>query len=99
MTKKNLSSDDIAHLGKLSNLQLSDEEIEKYKTQIDETLDYVENLAELDTSHVKETSQITDLQNVTFEDGKKNERSLNLDQATMNAKNKKNGFLVVKKIL
>lgn len=87
MSKK-LSHGQILHLAKLSQLQLSDSEIEKYEKQIGETLEYVKNLDELDTSSVTETSQTTNLQNVTFEDGEKCERVI-----------KKGDYFVVKKVL
>lgn len=89
MSKKQLTKEEILHLATLSKLQLTDAEIEKYETQIDETLDYVQNLSELDTSNVKETNQAVDLKNVEFEDGEKNERGLT---------NKK-GYFSVKRIL
>ncbi len=88
MSNKILTRKDILHLAKLSQLQLSDEQVKKYETQIAETLEYVKNLDELDTSSVHETSQTTSLHNVTFEDGKICERSI-----------KKNDYFVVKKVL
>lgn len=87
MSKK-LSRDQILHLAKLSRLQLTDSEIEKYEKQMSETLDYVKNLDELDTSSVTETSQTTNLQNVTFEDGEKSKRII-----------KKDGYFIAKKVL
>ena len=100
MTKKiNLSKEEIIHLAKLANLQLTDGEIEKYQKQLSETIHYVENLDELDTKDVQPTSQTTDLQDIFFEDGEENKRVFSQEEATENAKNKKEGAFVVKRIL
>lgn len=97
--KKILTKDDILHLAKLSKLQLSDEEIEKYWKQLEETVEYVNNLNELNTSKVEPTSQTTNLTNVTYEDGLENKQGLTQEEALQNAKNKKDGYFVVKRIL
>ncbi len=99
MKKSKLTKEEILHLAKLSNLSLTDEEIEKYQKQLEETVEYVENLNELDTSKVEPTSQTTGLNDVFFADGEKNKRGLSQDEATKNAKNKKDGYFVVKRIM
>jgi len=73
--KKVLSSDEIKHLAKLANLPLSDEEIKKYSKQLEETIEYVENLKELDTKNTPPTSHTVNLKDIFFEDGEKNERT------------------------
>jgi aspartyl-tRNA(Asn)/glutamyl-tRNA(Gln) amidotransferase subunit C len=97
--KKILNKDDILHLARLSKLQLTDEEIEKYWKQLEETVEYVDNLNELDTSKVEPTSQTTNLTNVTYEDGIENKQGLTQEEAMSNAKNKKDGYFVVKRIM
>lgn len=97
--KKTLSKDEIIHLGKLANLFLTAEEIKKYQGQLEETIEYIKNLEELDTSNTKPTSQTTNTENVFFEDGMKNERLLPQEEAVANAKNKKDGQFVVKRIM
>ncbi len=99
MSKKNLTRENILHLAQLAKLQLTDREIEKYQEQIGETLDYIKNLNELDTKSVIETHHTVDVKNVYFEDGDECKREFSQDEATKNAKNKKNGFFTVKKIL
>jgi aspartyl-tRNA(Asn)/glutamyl-tRNA(Gln) amidotransferase subunit C len=71
MAKKILSTDDVLHLARLANLQLTEKQVEKLKQQLSETLDYVENLSQLDTSKVEATAQTTNLINVEFTDGEK----------------------------
>ena len=97
--KKVLSSDEIKHLAKLANLPLSDEEIKKYSKQLEETIEYVENLKELNTEGAKPTSQTTNISDIYFGDGEKNSRSLDLVETIKNAKNKKENYFIVKRIL
>jgi aspartyl-tRNA(Asn)/glutamyl-tRNA(Gln) amidotransferase subunit C len=79
MSKTGLEKKDILHLAKLANLQLSDAEVDKYLNQLEQTLEYVENLKELDTKDVMPTSHATQVENVYFEDGTKNERALHYE--------------------
>ncbi len=99
MEKKRLTKSEILHLAKLTNLKLTDTEIEKYCQQLEETVEYVENLNELNTNSVEPTSQTTNLTDVFFEDGGNNKRGLKQDEAIDNAKNKKEGYFVVKRIM
>ena len=73
---KILSKDEIIHLANLSNIVLSKEEISKYQSQLTETLEYIKNLNKLETKGIDPTSNVLDLQNVFFEDGDENKRSL-----------------------
>lgn len=99
MTSKKLSKEEILHLAKLVKLHLSDQEIEKLSEQFGETLDYVKNMDELDTSKVEPASQTTNLENVFFEDGEMNKRSLNADEALANTKKKKSNLFIVERIM
>lgn len=56
------------HLAQLSNLELSDDEIENLKTDLGNILGYVAQLGELDTEGVEPTYQVTDLENVWRDD-------------------------------
>lgn len=99
MKNKVLTKKDILHLAELAKLTLSDAEVKKYLAQLEETLEYVKNLNELKVKGIVPTSQTTNLKDVFFVDGEKNERRLTQDEATKNAKNKKNGYLIVKRIM
>ena len=98
MKKKSLTRDEIIHLAKLAGLSLTDKEIEKYKTQLEETISYIENLNELATDNVLPTSSATFLKNVFFDDGEKNKRGLNLEEVFQNTQNKESNCFKVKKI-
>ncbi len=99
MKKKILTKEEILHLAKLANLKLTEKEIEKYCKQLEETVEFVENLNELPTGKVKPTSQTTNLTNVFFADGEKSKRTFESAKATENAKSKKDGYFVVKRIM
>ncbi len=59
-----LSRDDVLKLAKLSRLKLSDEEIERFRTELSEILEYVEMLNKADTTGLEPTYQVTSLKNV-----------------------------------
>lgn len=96
---KKLTDKDILHLAKLANLSVSSEEIRQYETQLEETIDYVHNLSELDTTNVSTTAQTTELSNVFFEDGQPNTRGLTPEEATGNSSTKDGDYFKVKKIM
>lgn len=66
MTK--INRDDVLHLAQLSNLLLSDSEIDSLKIDLDNIIGYVNKLSELDTTGVEPTYQVTGLQNVWRDD-------------------------------
>lgn len=66
MTK--ISRDDVQHLAQLSSLQLADDEIERLQQDIENILQYVEQLSELKTGGVEPTYQVTGLSNVWRDD-------------------------------
>lgn len=63
-----ISTDDVQYLAQLSNLQLTDEEAVSLQGDLENILGYVQQLAELDTTGVEPTYQVTDLENVWRDD-------------------------------
>ncbi len=63
-----LSKDDVLKLARLARLELSEEEVSEYFTELNAILEYVEQLQGEDTSDLKPTNQVTGLINVTRED-------------------------------
>ncbi|NMB83691.1 Asp-tRNA(Asn)/Glu-tRNA(Gln) amidotransferase subunit GatC [Candidatus Roizmanbacteria bacterium] len=99
MGKKILSREEILHLAGLAKLHLSDEEINKYQGQLDETINYIKNLEELDTSKVVPTNSVVDLKNVTFEDGAENKKGLTVGESLSNTKETEKNEFAVKRIM
>lgn len=86
----------ISHIAKLANLSLLPEEKLKLEKQLEETIDYVEQLNQVDTKGIEPTSQVTGLENITREDVAK--PSLSQNEALSNAMSKYNGFFKVNAI-
>lgn len=63
-----ISRDDVQHLARLSSLQLSDDEADSLRTDLDNIVNYIHQLSELDTTGVEPTYQVTDLENVWRDD-------------------------------
>ena len=59
-----LSRDDVLKLARLARLDLSDDEIQEYASELSEILQYVEQLQAVDTQGLKPTNQVTGLTNV-----------------------------------
>lgn len=59
-----LTKEQVQKIASLAKLKLSDEEVERYADQLTNILTWVEVLKEVDTSGVKETNQVTGLNNV-----------------------------------
>jgi len=66
-----LTSDEVKHIAKLARLGLTDEEVEKFSTQLSDILSHARMLDEVDTENVEPIAQITGLKNITFDDDKK----------------------------
>lgn len=96
--KKSLTSEEVEKLAKLSNLVLTNTQKKKIASQFGETLEFVENLKDLDTSKVSSLTNVTGQENKFFEDGVVNKRLLTQDEAVGNAKNKRDGLFVVPKV-
>ncbi len=92
-----LSKDQVKHVGRLANLPLSEEEVEKFTLQLSETLDYVAELDSVDTKGMYPTSQVTGLTNITRED--KATPSLTQAAVLQNVKSQHQGYVKVKAIL
>jgi aspartyl-tRNA(Asn)/glutamyl-tRNA(Gln) amidotransferase subunit C len=98
MKRLKLKKEDIINLAKLAGLTLNQKEIEKFQTQLIETLEYVENLNELDTSKIVETASANTLFNIYFSDGEKNKIGLDLEEIFVNVKKRRDNYFSTKKI-
>ena len=63
-----ISKEEVKHIAMLARLGLTEEEKEKFASQLSSILDYVEQLKEVDTGGVEPTAQVTGLENVMRED-------------------------------
>jgi aspartyl-tRNA(Asn)/glutamyl-tRNA(Gln) amidotransferase subunit C len=63
-----ITTEDVLHLAKLSNISLDEKQIEPLKKDLDNIVSYISHLDELDTEGVEPTYQCFDMQNVWRED-------------------------------
>ena len=59
-----ITSEDVKHLAKLSDLELSDEETEAMREELEGVIGYVSQLNELDTEGVEPTYQVFEMENI-----------------------------------
>ena len=63
-----LTREDVLKLARLARLDLTDEELETFRSEISQVLQYVAQLEDVDVSGLEPTSQVTGLKNVMRED-------------------------------
>ncbi len=63
-----LTRDAVIKLAQLSRLKLTDEEIERFREELSEVLDYVQMLDKVDVKGLEPTYQVTGLKNVMRSD-------------------------------
>lgn len=59
-----ISKDEVVHLASLSNISLTDDEVESMQTDLENILQYVGQLSDIDTTGVEPTYQVNELENV-----------------------------------
>ncbi len=92
-----LSKEEVKHIAMLSRLELKEEEVEKFQTQLSEILDFVEKLNELDTEGIDPKFQIIPPQNVLREDVPG--ISLSREKTFMNAPETDEEYFIVPKVV
>jgi len=88
---------DVEYAARLARLKLSETEKEAHAEQLNKILGYMGKLNQLDTTHIKPTSHVVEMQNVFREDTVK--PSSPVDNALQNAPDKKNNFFRVPKVI
>lgn len=96
---KSLSPDQIAHLARLSNLTLSEEQQTRIADQFTQTLEYMKNLDELDLTGVDAAHHMSGKQNIFFEDGLENTRHIDVVELDHAKEVDGSRYFIVKKIL
>ncbi|CCZ56220.1 aspartyl/glutamyl-tRNA(Asn/Gln) amidotransferase subunit C [Clostridium sp. CAG:1219] len=92
-----VSRDDIIHIAKLSRLEFTDEELEKYTKDLDNIVNFANTLSEIDVTGVKPTNHILDIKNVFRKDEVK--PSYDRDLILKNAPTKAGGCVSVPKVV
>ena len=92
-----VSLHDVEHVARLAKLSFTMKEKEKLVQELNSILDYMEQLNELDTTHVDPLSHVVELSNVFRDDIVK--PGLTRDEALRNAPAKGEKFFKVPKVL
>lgn len=96
MSKTNkLSLTEVKHIAKLVNLTLTEKEIEKLALELGNTIEYIKNLSQIDTSKVIPTYQTTGNLN-RFSNESTGDRTLSQVDALKNAPFSKNSLFQIK---
>ena len=88
-----ISRDEVLHVAGLARLDLSEDEIERFREQLNAILEAVGKVAELDLSDVEPTAHPLDLINAWAEDDPR--PSLSVDEALANAPDREGDFFRV----
>ena len=87
----------VRHIGKLSRIELSEDQVHKLSRQIASTLEYFDKLQELDTSAVEPMAHAVDVSNVLADDVPR--ASLTPEEALANAPQRDGDFFKVPKVI
>ena len=97
MPDQKITLDDVRHVAKLSRLALTDEQLQKFTTQLEPILKYIAKIAEVDVTGVEPMAHAIPLANVLREDTV--QPSLPLEKVLQNAPATDGPFFKVPKIL
>ncbi len=92
-----ITREEVEHVARLARLELTEEEKERMRAQLDSILQYMEKLNELDTTAVEPTSHVIPLVNVMREDELR--PSLPQEEALANAPDRQDVFFRVPRII
>ena len=87
----------VRHIGKLSRIELTEEEVQTFCRQLEAILEYFDKLQELDTSAVEPMAHAVEIHNVLADDAP--EQGLTPEQALANAPQRDGDFFKVPKVI
>ncbi|MGV3488539.1 MAG: Asp-tRNA(Asn)/Glu-tRNA(Gln) amidotransferase subunit GatC [Tuberibacillus sp.] len=92
-----LSKEQVEHVAELARLSFTEEEIDAYTKDLADIIDFAEQLNELDTEGIEETTHVLDMSNVLREDEVR--ESIPREEALLNAPDQRDGQVKVPKII
>lgn len=93
----NISREDILKLAGLSKLELSDKELSKFASEINDIVGYIEMLQGADVAGLQATNQVTGLVNSTREDVIRNYQSQ--DELLKNLPDSEGRYIKTKRVI
>ena len=91
-----ITKKDVLHIAQLSKLEFSDEEIEKFTTEMSTIVEYVNTLQGVDTSDVEDQTSVLPLNDLRADEV---EPSLSQEEAIKNAPKKRAGGFSVPQVV
>lgn len=76
-----LSKEDVLGVSKLARLKLTDEQVDKFKLQMENVLELFDEVKNIDVDAIEETSQVSGLTNIVREDVVKYDEDLRPDSS------------------
>jgi aspartyl-tRNA(Asn)/glutamyl-tRNA(Gln) amidotransferase subunit C len=92
-----LTREEVLKIAKLSRIELTEKEVEKFQKELSAILEYVEELKQVNVDGVEEVAQVTGLVNVQRDD--KAVETQNREEILSQAPEIKDGYYKVKAIL
>ncbi len=92
-----LTKEEVLKVAHLARLEFKEEEIEKFRGDLNNILSFIEKLQEVDTDGVEPMYQVNNLSNVLRKDEIK--ESLDKEEALKNAPQKDDGMFIVPKVV
>ncbi len=75
MSKKKITNEEVKHIAKLSKLNISDDEVGFYVSEMNKMINHFNIISKVDTSEVEPMTHVNDIKNITDQD--KEKESLN----------------------
>ena len=92
-----VSKEEVKHIAVLSKLQLTDQELEKYTSDLSNIVDFANELSNVDVDGTKPTAHILDIKNVFRKD--EEQPSYDREEILKNAPSKDAGCVSVPKVV
>ena len=92
-----VSKEDVKHIAKLSKLNLTQEELEKYTNELSSIVDFANELSNINVEGIKPTAHILDIKNVFRKDEVKEFKDI--DGLMQNAPDKERGMFKIPKVI
>lgn len=94
-----LDRKEIEHIANLARLELTEEELEKYGSQLSDVLSYIEQLKEVNTENIEPTAQVIGMANVLRADEVENWPEDEIEVALKDSPEKEDRFIKVKRVI
>ncbi|SFP32877.1 Asp-tRNA(Asn)/Glu-tRNA(Gln) amidotransferase subunit GatC [Salibacterium halotolerans] len=92
-----ITKDQVKHVAHLARLSITEEEVDTFTEQLDNIIEFAEQLNELDTEDVEPTTHVLDIHNVLRKDEQR--PSLDREDALKNAPDQEDGQVKVPSVL